>query len=253
MILLADYYRKHSKREDIKRVMLKLEQACEADIEDGSVLNKSGKLEHLHKLLTYYQLHKEAQAVLIRLRSVSADAKKELQIFSHEVTIEGEDVRKFVEAMLDGEIDEVLGRIISYFEPSKTDSEKQAIELARKYPLTFLFPEKIIDERGRTIVQTGSIQNDLDGRVVRQISKYMSFSVVFLNVNMREYFTKFNINSERFIENYIKNSPAFEFGKWQIIERALKAYLADDAMLFLHLTIPQIEDAFRILVEKTGG
>ena len=252
-ILLADYYRKHSKRDDVRRVMLKLEQACEADVEDGSVLNKSGRLEHLHKLFIHYQLHEGAQAILVKLRSVSADAKSELQTFSHKVTIKGEDVRKFSEAILNGEANEVLARIIGYFEPSKNESEKQVIELARKHPFTFLFPEKIIDERGRTVAQIGSIQNDLDGQIVRQISKSMSFSAVFLNVALRECFTKFGITAKSFIEDYMKHSPAFEFGKWQIIERALEAYFADDAMLFLHFIIPQIEDAFRTLVEKTGG
>lgn len=252
-ILLADYYRKRSGREDVKRVMLKLAQACEADIEDGSALNKSGKLEHLHRLFTHYQLQEEAQAILTKLRSVSADAKSELQTFSQEVTIKGEDVRKFLDAILNGEAQEVLGRILSYFEPSKSESEKQLIELARNHPFSFLFPEKIIDERGRTVAQVGSIQTDLDGRVIRQISQSISFSAVFLNATLKEYFAKFNVTAKSFIEEYMKHSPAFEFARWQVIERALEAYFADDAMLFLHFIIPQIEDAFRTLVEKTGG
>lgn len=249
---LAAYYQKRSKPDDTRRVMLQLGKAYEAD-KDPSVLIRSGRLEHLHKLYVYYKLHEDAKVLLIKLRTISAGAKDELKTFSQEITFPREEVERLIDSLLGYDEKTSTSNIVGYFIPDKDENEKQLIALAKKHPLSFMMGVNIIDERGRSVAQIGSIMNDLEGRVIQQISQHLDFTAMFLRLALAAYIDKFEIGAKKFINDYLKLSPAFTFGRWQIIERSLTAYLAGDYMLFIHFIIPQIEDAFRTLVEISGG
>jgi hypothetical protein len=249
---LAAYYQKRSKPDDARRVMLQLGKAYEAD-KDPSVLNRSGRLEHLHKLYVHYKLHEDAKALLIKLRAISAGAKDELKTFSQEMTFPREEVEQLIDSLLKYDEKTSTANVVSYFSPDKDENEKQLMALAKKHPLSFMMGVNIIDERGRSVAQIGSIMNDLEGRIIQQISQHLDFTAMFLHLALAAYIDKFRIDASKFINDHLKLSPAFMYGRWEILERSLTAYLAGDYMLFIHFVIPQIEDAFRTLVEVSGG
>ena len=53
--------------------------------------------------------------------------------------------------------------------------------------------------------------------------------------------------------DYIKTTPILHENRFAIIEKALDAYFSKDYIVFIHLVIPQIEEAIRNIIEMAGG
>ncbi len=84
------------------------------------------------------------------------------------------------------------------------------------------------------------------------MSQNMSISNLFLQEVLIGFKEKFRPTAEDLIK-YLYRSPVFEEDKKAIIEKGIKFYLENDFISGIHLLIPQIEDAFRNLIEKAGG
>ena len=51
----------------------------------------------------------------------------------------------------------------------------------------------------------------------------------------------------------ISQSPVIQKNRLAIFERAVESYFAKDYLVFIHLVIPQIEEAIRNILEFNGG
>ncbi len=249
---LATYYRKQRKEEEVRRVIIKIGKAF-SDIEsDGSAMQVSGWLEQVRNLYLEYNLKEEAEQLLKRIREIGPKVAAELQPISHSVEIPKGKLDKYIEEILSGTSEEVMIRIVVAYMPKKEEVKEQIFALSKTAPLIYLMAHQIQDERGRTIATIGSLENDLEGHIVRQISQNLSFSQLFLRRVVSEAFKRGKIGTEVILE-FIRKSPVISVERLVIIEKAIRAYFDEDHIVFAHLLIPQIEDALRNLVELSGG
>ncbi len=131
-----------------------------------------------------------------------------MKVISHEFSISVEEMEKFVDGLTDGDLQKVLERIAVYYVPDPEEIKKQVLDLSKGTPLHSLIPITITDWEGRPIAKVGSIEDDLEGRVVNQTSQYMSVSSVFLRATIDKIKSKFNPTCEELI-NHIAKSPLF--------------------------------------------
>ena len=83
------------------------------------------------------------------------------------------------------------------------------------------------------------------------MSQDIGFSAIFLRKVLEKVKSKLDPTAKQICTELYK-SPVFSEDKRQIINEGIKAYLAEDYMVAIHLLIPQIEDALRNIVEKMG-
>jgi hypothetical protein len=249
---LAQYYRKHDKYEDMKRVLLKYGKAFE-DISNGaSGLLAIGWLQKVESIYRDFGLKNEADTLLNVIRERGSDAQKDMKSISATHEISHKDMENYVNAMLEGDMEVATARIAFHYIPKKDEVAEQIKDLAEKYPISFLFPATIQDHNGRTVAQVGSLEDDFDGHVIRQIAQNMQFSSIFLRKVIDKFITKFSITPDSAITELSK-CPLFMNDKADIIKAALEAYFGRNHVVAIHLFIPQIEDAIRKLLELCGG
>jgi len=109
-----------------------------------------------------------------------------------------------------------------------------------------------MDREGRPVAQIGSVEEDLEGHLVRQASQHMQFEVFWLRAvidRMRQRLQP----TEADLRDHMLKSPVFDEGKAPILDRGLAAYLAGEAIVAAPILIPQVEDALRALVRISGG
>lgn len=83
----------------------------------------------------------------------------------------------------------MLVRIGVQFIPDKATVTREVHRLAKTSPASAIFSQKLMDHEGRPIAEIGSVEGDLDGRVVRQTSQHMQFEIPWLRAvvdRMRE-------------------------------------------------------------------
>lgn len=249
---LAVYYRKAQKNNDVRRVMLEVGKAYDKIIGDASAMQVSGWLDHLRKIYLKFNLKEEAENLLLKIRELGPKVASELKPISRKFSLPKKEIAEYISAMTEGEIQEVIFRIAVQYIPIKEQVKEQIFDLSKKAPLTFLMGHQLQDEKGRVIATIGSLEYDLEGHIVRQVSQNLSYSSIFLRKVFQELVDKKGLGKAQIIE-FIKKTPIINKERFEIIERGLEAYFANDFLVAIHLIVPQIEDAIRNIVEFAGG
>lgn len=249
---IAEYYRKNGNEQKVKEIILQLGKAYEANEKTGSAMQVSSWLQHLHKIYTTYGLNDEANAVLIRLRELGPKINEELQPISSSFEIPKDKLDAFINFMVEGEPKLIFHKIIQNFIPKKDEIKERMFEQAKTAPLTYLIPTSIQDNKGRVIATIGSLEDDLDGNLIHELSQSLSFQAIFVRHIFYKIITDKILDVNDFMD-FIKVSPVFSESRNPIIQRGIQAYYDNDLVVAIHILIPQIEEAIRNLIELAGG
>jgi hypothetical protein len=249
---LATYFRKHNKDSEVKRVILEIGKAFDAIMSEGSAMQISGWYEHLRNLYLQFSLNEEAAEILLKLRESGPQVSSELSTISHSFKIPQEKIDKYVTAMTSGSLEDVLNKIATQFIPSKKQAKEQVLDLSKSSPLLFMIGHDLLDEKGRVVAKIGSLEDDIEGHIVRRVSESMTFSSMFLRLTLEAGVKNLGLNTKS-IEDFIAKAPIINAERLPIIERGVNAYFDQDYIVAIHLIIPQIEEAIRNLIEISGG
>ena len=249
---LASYYRKNQRNEDIKRVILQVGKAYYEILNEATPLQAMSWLDQLHKLYISFNLKEEAETVLLKIRELGPKTNSELKTISHSFDLPQKDLDEYINVMTSGTSNEVLFRIAARYIPIKEKVKEQIFDLSKTAPLTFLVTHVIQDEKGRVVATIGSLEDDLEGHVVIQISQNLHFSSIFLRAVLKESITNKGLKGSDILL-FVEKSPIIEKERFEIIGRGLDAYFREDYLVFIHLIIPQIEEAIRNIIELAGG
>jgi len=251
-IRLAEYYKGKKRYDDVKRVILEIGNAYDKIIGEASAIQAINWFNHLYGLYKKYDLKEEAANVLLRIREIGPKIDKEMTNFSHSFSIPQETIDAYLKEITDGTIEEVLTRICFNYIPHKNQVKEEIFNLSKKYPMVYLSSHEIQDGNGRVIATIGSLKDDWEGHIVRQISMNLSFLSIFLDLAIKELIVKSKLDKNAII-NFIQKTPIIKKERLIIIEKGLEAFFSTDYITFIHLIIPQIEEAIRNLLELAGG
>ena len=109
-----------------------------------------------------------------------------------------------------------------------------------------------LDYKGRPKAVIGSIDDDLSGHTIQYMAQGMMFSSPILQFVI-DHLTSSGVFTEECIMNFLNNSAIIDPDRINIIRHAVHAYFAQDYLTAISIWIPQIENAIRELVEKSGG
>jgi hypothetical protein len=251
-LLLTDYYNRIGNKDKLKKTLIKFGSIVQEKAEQVSALPGMAWLERLYSIYLQYGLMEEADKVSIKLRELGEKANSELKKIEASIKIPKKEIEEFINKLIDGNLNTALAKVAIYYIPQKEKIIKQLRDLSRKAPISFLCTRKIQDHSGRVVASVGSLEEDLDGNIIHQISQNMSFNSFFLQNTIKALIHKFNLDSETIV-NCLFESPIFEEKKKGFFVDGIKAYLDENFIVALHILIPQIEALIRNLVEKTGG
>lgn len=249
---LARHYRATGDQASMRRVVLIYGEAFQKAAAQASSMLAMAWLERVLDTYRSFGLHEEAEAIEVRLRELGPGAVKEMKPISASTEVPAEEVERFLDAMTTGTLEEVLVRIAVQFIPDKAALAQEVHRLAKTSPLSAIVSQTLLDREGRPIAKIGSVEDDLDGRVVRQTSQHMQFEISWLRAvvdRMRERLKP----SLAGLRDHLFKSPVFDEAKAPILERGLAAYLEGEAIVAASMLIPQVEDALRNLVRLSGG
>jgi hypothetical protein len=250
-LLLVDYYSKIGKKEKVKEILLKYGELVQRQAEKASPLVASAWLEELYHLYLQYGMKNEADKISNKIRELGRKAKDELKEIKIPIETPKNELEKYINWLTDGDLKTVLQKIAVNYIPKKDEVIKQLQDLSKSAPISFLFTHKIIDTEGRPVATVGTLEEDIDGHIVLQISQNMQISSIFLRETLNTLIDKFKLTTEKIID-YLYESPIFDERKKEFLIKGIEAYLKGDYVISLHILIPQIEAIIRNLSEKVG-
>jgi len=250
-LLMVDYYSKNKKKEKVKEILLKYGELIQRQVEKASPLVAGAWLKELYHLYLQYGMKDEADKILNKIRELGRKAKDELKEIKIPIEIPKNELKKYINWLTDGDLKTVLQKIAVNYIPKKNEVIKQLQNLSKKTPISFLFTHKIMDAEGHPVATVGSLEEDIDGYIVLQISQNMQISSIFLRETLNTLIDKFKLTTEKIID-YLYKSSIFDERRKEFLIKGIEAYLKENYVVSLHILIPQIEAIIRNLSEKVG-
>lgn len=251
-VRLANYFRKKGEIPKVQQIILSLGKAYEQHEEKSDAMHISSSLQHIHQIYLNYGLYEEAKEILIKIREIGHKIINEMAPISTTFKFPKEEFDQYIDLITEGEPNIVLHKIIQHFIPKKEAVKERMFEFAKKSPLTYLISTNIHDSKGRVVAKIGSLEDDVDGRLMHEIAQSISFNAIFI----RHVFYKLrenNIVNSNDILEFIGESVIIDKSRLEIIRKGINAYFSEDLIVAIHLIIPQIEDAIRNLIEMNSG
>lgn len=249
---LATHYRRQNKHDQVKRVLGLYARAKIAMAKRAAPILGAAWLRDVHEKLVDFGCPDEAEVVAVVLRDLGKKSTDQMIQHTEEIKISKQDVDEWTNAILDGELENVLRRLVPAFIPDPNAIEKDVKERAKASPLMSLISISQVDSDGRQVARIGSVNDDLEGRVIQCMGQNLQFEAPFLRHFIQELIARFKIDADTLLEEIMK-SPVFEDGRKEIVKRGLEVCLSSDHVVAAHLLIPQIEHALRLLAVAAGG
>lgn len=249
---LAPYYRRKDRLSEAHRVLRIYGNAFRALSGRASPLTAVGWLRNVYSLYSEYALRSEADEIAHLIRDVSGRVRDEMQSVSTTVEIPNHEIEAWLTQISEGDLEMVTARVALYFLPDPDKVKEEINRLAKKAPLQAIINQSIHGPDGRVVAQIGSVEDDLEGRVVHQIAQGMQFDSLFLRLALDRLISDHSLDPQQLVQ-LILRGPLFAPERALLMERGLSAYLRRDFVASICVLIPEIEAAVRTLLVDNKG
>lgn len=249
---LIPYYRKKGNTEKVIEVLDLLASGCLNHIQENENKSHHDTLEYLYKIHSDCGYNEKSKNFLTLMRKNDVCNRDGLKEFRYQFSIPKDVMDEFCNDMLQGDARCFFSRIAYHTIPFIDKAEKELTKNFKQNPLLYLCKTRIFDEDGRVIASIGSIHDDKEGHLIKEIVLKLKLDAIFIDHALHRGFEKYSINTSTIIK-MIAPSPMINQKRIPIIEMGLNAYFTKDYITFVHLIVPQIEYALRNAVELCGG
>jgi Domain of unknown function (DUF4209) len=242
---LARHYTRLNDRGEVERVIKAYGSAFETLAANASPMLAMTWLQPVIERYEQEGLKGDAE----RLQNLSAEKgahiSEDLKEYSAEVEIEPQKIEDLTDALLAGdELKTILLRIAEYFVPS-ADAARTFLEtMKNSAPLLSLIPIAVVGGDGRTTARIGSIEDDLEGRLLRQLGQTIGFYQPFLTHVLMQLSLRHHPTVDNILEA-LYDSPLFIESRRELLRDGVLAYEQEDFVKAIHVLVPQIEQVLR--------
>lgn len=247
---LADYYNQINDRENLKRILGLIEQAY-LSMQTHTAMHQVFNLEKIQKIYAKYGFREEELRILKLVSENRHKVLGEMQSVKTEITINKEEIDKFLDDITTGTLQDVLKKIEINYTPNFNEVEQQLSDLCSKSPISYLVSQSVIDHNGRKVAELKPIEQDPDGHLINLVRLNMSFAAWTLSDTIKMFIEKHELNETKIVDIFYE-SPVFDLTRKKVITRGVRAYIDGDYIAAISILIPQIEHIFRSLLQSMG-
>jgi len=247
--LLAAYYQRKGKAEDRTRILRGIAETYERRAKIGDALMGVMFMDSARR--TYHEagLRDEAERVQREAQVLGPEAVKCMAPITAESEIKNEDLENYLAEMMEGGLDAAMERFAVHFVPRQRDILSWVEESESQFISQKLFPKLKMDH-GHIVANIGDDTADPDGKMVHETAEYMEYSSPWIRWTLDRMIRE-GLTTTRTMD-FIRKTPIFEESRLGLVERGIEAHLRGDYVQSVHILVPQIEHALRMLVYLLG-
>ena len=249
--ILADYYKSRQKYDDVKRVLNVMEGAFRSNKKNMSPMQWMGNLEQIAGEYATYGLQEERLRLMKEIEVAGNNALSEMTPKQFTFEYPKEALEQLNKMLTEGSFDEQYEKFILYFTPNLQEESKQLKILSERYPFAYMMSTQLMDSQGRPSSVIGGIDPDFEGQLILHISKGIQLKSIPLNSAIRALQESGTLKIA-YLMNRAEKCPIIDNSRLEIIRQSMIMYEAGNFITMCHLLVPQIEEAFRKLVDLSG-
>ncbi|MBI1814045.1 MAG: DUF4209 domain-containing protein [Deltaproteobacteria bacterium] len=249
---LARYYRAQRQDSDVHRVLNLYASAFLMLAKSASPLVASAWIDKVHETLVEFGLKDEANLVAHSLKDLNTRAADHMAAVSTTVNIPKDEVERHLQTLRDATLADGFKLVVAGFLPDPVSAAETVERAAKEAPLMSRIRQVLHDADGRPTASVGSVEEDLDGRVILYGSLNLQVQAPLLGLSIDTLFSK-HLPSAQTIVEYLVGTLLFERSRDGLLESGLTAYLRREFHATACTLIPEIEAAVRRLLVLNGG
>jgi len=186
------------------------------------------------------------------IRQHAPEAQGELKRIESRYEIPREELDRWADHVAGATFQEGLSRVVAANLIRKGQTETSVRELAKEAVLHAHLNISVMRADGFSGAEIGSVEKDLDGRIIHHAANAFGYSAPFLNVALKRFREKHNVDLERLMSS-LEDAPLFPAGRRQLLREGLAAWFTEDWIKSIHILLPQAEAALRDLLSQFGA
>lgn len=211
-----------------------------------------GNLESVRTLCMKHNLLDKAKELLLEMQRLAKSFGKYLTPHIIHLPYNQKRARGIMDLCMNNDPKEAFSNFVACFTLKAEEAEAYAESEKETSPLIAMTSSQQLDQDFHPLSSTGGIEKDMKGKIVEKYKTLLMadekllHDVIVKNVERG----MFSVTS---ILEKISICPVFKESRLGIIEKGLKAYFDGDYVVAIHLLIPQIENAIRMVYEQNEG
>jgi len=249
---LAQHYKRQNDKANVERVIKIYGSAFERISKEASPMLATAWLQPVIERYEQEGLKQEAERLQLMHADKGKNIASDLKEVSARVEIKKEDIEKEIERLIgSGDLNTSLLNITRAFIPSVDQARKFLEQMRTEAPLLSMFNVGIIEKDGHTSAKIGSLDEDPDGRLHRQLGQTIGFYQPFLALTLERLRETYKPSVDD-IFKFLHESPFFADTEKGLLREGLDAYEKEDFVKAIHILVPQIEHILRNFLGVLG-
>ena len=248
---LAKHYQRHNDKPSSERVIKAYGGAFEYMAREASPMLAMAWLQPVIERYEQEGLKGDAEQLQLMSAEKGKNIASDLKEISTKVELKKEDVDKLVEHLLGGDLKGAFGRIAEYFIPKVGAARKLLDQMRTDAPLLSTIPINVLASDGHTTARIGSLDEDADGRLHKQLAETIGFYQPFLVHVLAKLRERYAPPTESILD-FLCESPLFAENRSGLLQDGLLAYEKEDFVKAIHVLVPQIEQILRSFLGHLG-
>jgi Domain of unknown function (DUF4209) len=232
-----------------KRVSRDFGGLLEAWAAKGSGMLAMHNYKKAHEVYSAAGLTEEAKAVRAKVEGATAQTQDELVKFSTTVEVPTEQLHAFVEGIVSRPWPAALHAFVANYLHRRAEFEKQLDTWLKGSQISGVMPLTVLTESGDS-VDLKSPAEDRESHVITKGMHLLHFAGISMRRVLDEMLSRHGLTPQRLTE-LTDESPIFVDARRPLVARAFKAYCMRDYITFLHLGVPEVESALRVLYQNS--
>ncbi|MFW1969293.1 DUF4209 domain-containing protein [Acinetobacter guillouiae] len=245
---LSQYYRSDKDSFEVKRVINEAANVIKIKALKSSPVIAFDLYRNLYDLYKKNNMHNEVNEAAQLIHEIGPKVVSMMKPIKISTTIDTESIDNYLDALVEGGFENATFRILNKFIPKISEIREQIAHRQSIAPLSSLFTNNSLfaPSTGQFIATIKS--NDQDENLGFNYVQNLEVENFFLVLSFEKLFNKYNVLTSNLV-GYIYQSQFFKENAKLIIEKGIEAYFNDNHIVAIHLLIPQLEAAFRNIVE----
>lgn len=247
---LAKYHQKAQRSEQMREVIRKAGQAFESMASNADPLVAMAWLQPIIDDYHNRGMTEDVARAALLSQQKGANARDSVRTIKVSTDVDPKEIERFIERLTEGSLDQVLRQITAQFMPRLQEVRDLMRKMREVAPISSLMPVVHVQD-ARLVASAGSVEQDPEGRLIMQLAHNLGITAQFLTITLERARERHSLDAEK-IASFLLQSPVYDPSRHSTIVEALQGYFSGDLAKFVHLAVPQIEQALRTLLGLMG-
>ncbi|WCT79081.1 DUF4209 domain-containing protein [Novosphingobium humi] len=190
----------------------------------------------------------DANRILHLVEAANLASTEQMTAHEHSIEIPKKDAEAFLGQIVAGTKEQTFSRLAGNFMLRRAEIEAVLATAAKNFPLSTNIPQTMLQGE-RIVAQVGSLDDDPVGHLMMQANRHLGLHAPWVHWAVDRACQHHVLTSDDIVQ--FANRAGL-FGDGLLLDKGVKAWLSDDHSKALHILVPQVEAAFRLMMSKLG-